>query len=69
MRRKERAAALDDSAAVGLEGIGNIIVSDAEEYLHEVIGQSVQNQFETGVINYAATFHETTAKYTVGSLI
>ena len=44
MGRNEGAAAVDGLAAIGLEGVGDIIELDAKEESQKVVDQSVQNQ-------------------------
>ena len=48
VRRDERAAALDDLAPVGFEGVGGVVERNAEQAPDEEIGQAVDEQLELG---------------------
>src|SRR5207245_11436878 len=65
MGRNEGAAAVDGLAAIGLEGVGDIIELDAKEASQKVVDQSVQNQLETWIVDGAAALAESAAKETV----
>src|SRR5437867_1457795 len=65
MGRNEGAAAVDGLAAIGLEGVGDIIELDAKEESQKVVDQSVQNQLETWIVDGAAALDESAAKDTV----
>ena len=46
----ERAAAFDDVAAVGLEGVGGVVEAVAEEDADEEIGEAVDEEFDAWVV-------------------
>src|SRR5438876_1646005 len=69
MGRNEGAAAVDGLAAIGLEGVGDIIELDAKDQSQKVVAQSVQNQLETWIVDGAAALDESAAEDTVVSVV
>src|SRR5215470_9537375 len=69
MWRNQRTAAINYSFAVRLESVCGVVQSDAEKYLQEKIGHSIQNQFHPRIIDHASAFHKTAAKNTFVAFI
>src|ERR1019366_8057512 len=60
--RQKRPAALDDGAAIGLEGIGRVVERDGEADAHEKIRTAIDEEFDPRVIDDLAALDEPAAE-------
>ena len=69
VRRENGPDAVDDRFAIGLESVGCIVEAMSEKNPDEKIRQAVHPEFETGIVDGAASFNESAAKDTVVALV
>src|ERR1035437_3539692 len=69
MGRQERPAALDDGAAIGLEGIGRVIERDVEADAHEKIRDAIDEELNPRVVDDLATLDEPAAEDAFPALV
>src|SRR5579884_1432416 len=64
MRRNQRLHVLDRFAAVTFEGVGDVVITEAEENFDKPVREAVDQKFMFGIIDDAAAGNETGAKHT-----
>ena len=69
MRREQGPAALDDSAAIGLESVGGVVERDVEADADKEIGEAIDPELQARVVDDLAAFDETAAEDAVPSLL
>src|SRR4051812_17232371 len=69
MRREEGSTPLEHSAPIGLESVGGVVERNSKQSANKEIGQSIQTEFQPGIIDRAAMLHETAAEDAVPPLI
>src|SRR5687768_10801438 len=62
MRRKERAATIDDGLAIGFKSIGRVVESNVKEQAQKTIGQTVNPELHRRIIDNAAALDKAAPK-------
>ena len=69
VRREDRAYAIDDGFAIGLEGIRRIVEAVVEEDSHERICQAVYKEFDRWIVDNPAALHEAASEDAIIALV
>src|ERR1035438_5662296 len=69
MRCEKRPTAVNDGAAVSLEGVGGVVERDMKEGFDKKIRQAVDEEFDPRVIDHPSAFDEAAAEYAVPAII